>query len=214
MNTEIYRFSHDQTVNGALKSVPPDLVSPDAVLSWAFLKHVATGDEAFAHWSILGEKVVYPYHGENGERLLQKDEAKSVFTRSKSQTKIAPENLGQAIDLLETVERNITPVSLNFENAEGEEMGELISDRVEETVEILGVREALKDMIETLMDDNLSQQEKDIVKRRVGWDGASQTLEEIGRVHGVTRERIRQIEKKALTKLLPAVSAKKLNATL
>ena len=49
--------------------------------------------------------------------------------------------------------------------------------------------------------DCLDDREKDIICRRFGIDGDEQTLEEIGRVYSVSRERIRQIESKALEKL-------------
>lgn len=47
----------------------------------------------------------------------------------------------------------------------------------------------------------LTEREKIVIKKRYGLDGRSQTLEEVGREFGVTRERIRQIEVKALKKL-------------
>lgn len=49
--------------------------------------------------------------------------------------------------------------------------------------------------------DQLSPKEAEILRRRHGFDGDPETLEEIGRGFGVTRERIRQIEKKAIEKL-------------
>jgi RNA polymerase primary sigma factor len=47
----------------------------------------------------------------------------------------------------------------------------------------------------------LNERERDIICRRFGIDGDEQTLEEIGQSYGVTRERIRQIEAKAMKKL-------------
>ena len=49
--------------------------------------------------------------------------------------------------------------------------------------------------------DLLTEREKVVIKKRYGLDGRSQTLEEVGKEFGVTRERIRQIEVKALKKL-------------
>jgi RNA polymerase primary sigma factor len=50
--------------------------------------------------------------------------------------------------------------------------------------------------------DELSDREKEVVRLRFGLDGDQpQTLEEVGRQFGVTRERIRQIESKAMSKL-------------
>ena len=50
--------------------------------------------------------------------------------------------------------------------------------------------------------DNLNEREQMILKLRFGIDdGRQRTLEEVGKVYGVTRERIRQIEEKALQKM-------------
>ncbi len=59
----------------------------------------------------------------------------------------------------------------------------------------------LRDLIKEIMID-LSEREQQILKMRFGLDdGVSHTLEEVGRAFGVTRERIRQIEAKALEKI-------------
>ena len=47
----------------------------------------------------------------------------------------------------------------------------------------------------------LTEKEKEVVRYRFGFYGKSYTLEEIGRIYGITRERVRQIEKKALFKM-------------
>ena len=59
----------------------------------------------------------------------------------------------------------------------------------------------LRDLIREIMID-LSEREQQILKMRFGLDdGVSHTLEEVGKAFGVTRERIRQIEAKALEKI-------------
>ncbi|PKK91266.1 MAG: RNA polymerase sigma factor RpoD [Candidatus Wallbacteria bacterium HGW-Wallbacteria-1] len=59
----------------------------------------------------------------------------------------------------------------------------------------------LKEQIETVL-QMLTEKERDVIKLRFGLDdGIPRSLEEIGRIYNVTRERIRQIEDKALTKL-------------
>ena len=59
------------------------------------------------------------------------------------------------------------------------------------------LRESILDSME-----NLNEREQMILKLRFGIDdGRQRTLEEVGKVYGVTRERIRQIEEKALQKM-------------
>ena len=62
-------------------------------------------------------------------------------------------------------------------------------------------RSLLRDHLDQVL-DTLSEREAGVVSMRYGLrDGAPKTLEEIGQVYGVTRERIRQIEKHAMDKL-------------
>ena len=66
--------------------------------------------------------------------------------------------------------------------------------------------EALKDILDTLTD-----READVLRMRFGmYDGRTHTLEEVGQIFGVTRERIRQIENKAIRKLRHPSRAKKI----
>ena len=58
-----------------------------------------------------------------------------------------------------------------------------------------------EDFMSTLESLNLDERELDVIKRRFGFYGKMQTLEEIGRDYGLTRERIRQIENRSLKKL-------------
>ena len=66
--------------------------------------------------------------------------------------------------------------------------------------------EALKEILGTL-----TEREADVLRMRFGmYDGRTHTLEEVGQIFGVTRERIRQIENKAIRKLRHPSRAKKI----
>ena len=70
--------------------------------------------------------------------------------------------------------------------------------------------EALKEILDTL-----TEREADVLRMRFGmFDGRTHTLEEVGQNFGVTRERIRQIEQKALNKLKHPTRARKLRSFL
>jgi RNA polymerase primary sigma factor len=76
--------------------------------------------------------------------------------------------------------------------------------RVEELQTAEVVEEALAD---------LDQRQADILRKRFGFEeGGEMTLEEVGQVYGVTRERIRQIEAKALRKLSNAAVVRRLRS--
>lgn len=66
--------------------------------------------------------------------------------------------------------------------------------------------EALNEILDTL-----TEREADVLRMRFGmYDGRTHTLEEVGQIFGVTRERIRQIENKAIRKLRHPSRAKKI----
>ena len=80
-------------------------------------------------------------------------------------------------------------------------LGDFIEDE-----NILGPADAtsdqlLKEQLRSIL-DSLSERERAVLEMRFGLkDGESHTLEEVGQAFGVTRERVRQIESKALRKL-------------
>jgi RNA polymerase primary sigma factor len=72
----------------------------------------------------------------------------------------------------------------------------------------------LKDRIDTVL-KTLTYREREIIKLRYGLgDGYTYTLEEVGRIFKVTRERVRQIEAKAVRKLQHPVRSKQLKGFL
>lgn len=89
-------------------------------------------------------------------------------------------------------------------------LGEFIEDEKEISPAQATARSLLKDQLKDIMSD-LSPREQKIIGMRFGTDdGVTHTLEEVGQEFGVTRERIRQIEAKALEKIRHSEKLKKL----
>ncbi|MEK7519706.1 MAG: sigma-70 family RNA polymerase sigma factor [Patescibacteria group bacterium] len=87
------------------------------------------------------------------------------------------------------------------DDSEDSTLGEFIEDEKEIMPSQSAARRLLKDQIREIMDD-LNPREQKILAMRFGIeDGITHTLEEVGKEFGVTRERIRQIEAKALEKI-------------
>jgi RNA polymerase primary sigma factor len=119
-----------------------------------------------------------------------------------------PEEIGAEMDLTTNRVREILKIAqepVSLETPIGEEDDSHLGDFIEDdhatspaehaSYEML--REQLENVLETLTD-----REENVLRLRFGLeDGKNRTLEEVGRVFCVTRERIRQIEAKALRKL-------------
>ena len=104
------------------------------------------------------------------------------------------------------------PVSLEIPIGEEEDshLGDFIPDETNMSPEDFAINELLKDEIaEVLL--TLTEREEKVIRLRFGLeDGRPRTLEEVGQLFGVTRERIRQIEAKALRKLRHPSRSRKL----
>ena len=104
------------------------------------------------------------------------------------------------------------PVSLETPIGEEEDshLGDFIPDETNMSPEDFAINELLKDEIsEVLL--TLTEREEKVIRLRFGLeDGRPRTLEEVGQLFGVTRERIRQIEAKALRKLRHPSRSRKL----
>jgi RNA polymerase primary sigma factor len=99
----------------------------------------------------------------------------------------------------------VAPGPLSLETPIGEEEDSHLSDFIEDHEAVspseAATRVILREKIEDAL-NNLTERERDVLKMRFGLDdGCQRTLEEVGRHFKVTRERIRQIEAKALKKL-------------
>ncbi len=110
--------------------------------------------------------------------------------------------------------RRIAQLPVSLETPIGEEedsqLGDFIEDRDLPSPEESAAGHLLREQIEEML-GALSEREKEVLHYRFGLeDGRSYTLEEVGKRFGVTRERIRQIEAKALRKLRHPSRSKKL----
>ena len=92
--------------------------------------------------------------------------------------------------------------------------GDFIEDDKAESPVFAAAQEMLKEKIESVL-DTLTYREREIIKLRYGiGDGYTYTLEEVGKKFMVTRERVRQIEAKAVRKLQHPVRSRKLEGFL
>jgi len=134
--------------------------------------------------------------------------AKSEAIRQQTGRDPTNEELAEAVGLsVEETERIMKtwkhPVSLDTPVGESEDssFGDFLQDNGESTPADSAMQQMLRDKINHVL-KSLTYREREIIKLRYGLgDGYSYTLEETGRIFKVTRERIRQIESKALRKL-------------
>ena len=104
------------------------------------------------------------------------------------------------------------PVSLDRPVGESEDsyFGDFIEDDSQHAPGDVAASDMLKARIESVL-KTLTYREREIIKLRYGiGDGYTYTLEEVGRIFKVTRERVRQVEAKAIRKLQHPVRARKL----
>jgi len=108
------------------------------------------------------------------------------------------------------------PISLDRPIGDSDDsyFGDFIEDESAESPVSAATHEMLKDKIERVL-QTLTFREREIIKLRYGiGDGYTYTLEEVGKIFKVTRERVRQIEAKAVRKLQHPVRARKLEGFL
>ncbi|GEN46516.1 RNA polymerase sigma factor RpoD [Alkalibacillus haloalkaliphilus] len=128
-----------------------------------------------------------------------------------------PEEIAQEMDLTPEKVREILKIAqepVSLETPIGEEddshLGDFIEDQEATSPSDHAAYELLKEQLEDVL-DTLTDREENVLRLRFGLDdGRTRTLEEVGKVFGVTRERIRQIEAKALRKLRHPSRSKRL----
>ncbi|MBA4600740.1 RNA polymerase sigma factor RpoD [Thermoactinomyces mirandus] len=128
-----------------------------------------------------------------------------------------PEEIAEEMGLSPEKVREIMKIAqepVSLETPIGEEddshLGDFIPDDDAQAPADAAAYELLKEQLKEVL-DTLSEREENVLRLRFGLDdGRTRTLEEVGKVFGVTRERIRQIEAKALRKLRHPSRSKRL----
>ncbi len=129
----------------------------------------------------------------------------------------SPEEIATEMELSVEKVREIMKIAqepVSLETPIGEEddshLGDFIEDQEALAPADAAAYELLKEQLEDVL-DTLTEREENVLRLRFGLDdGRTRTLEEVGKVFGVTRERIRQIEAKALRKLRHPSRSKRL----
>ncbi|MBS6243522.1 MAG: RNA polymerase sigma factor RpoD [Streptococcus sp.] len=119
-----------------------------------------------------------------------------------------PEQIAERMDMTPDKVREILKIAqepVSLESPIGEEddshLGDFIEDEVIENPVDYTTRVVLREQLDEVL-DTLTDREENVLRLRFGLDdGKMRTLEDVGKVFNVTRERIRQIEAKALRKL-------------
>ena len=130
-------------------------------------------------------------------RLAQEYGREPTSKEIGKEMEMAPEKVGEIV--------KVSQLPISLESPMGEEenshLGDFIEDRDTLPPVDAASRQLLKEQIDVVL-SSLSPREQRVLQLRFGLeDGRSRTLEEVGKEFNVTRERIRQIEAKALRKL-------------
>jgi RNA polymerase primary sigma factor len=127
------------------------------------------------------------------------------------------EEIGEQVELGPDRVREIFKIAQETTSLEapvGEDQESVLGDFIPDEGQLSPVDQASKQLLKDHLDEvlaTLTERESKVLKLRFGLEGSKQmTLEEVGKVFGVTRERIRQIEAKALRKLKHPSRRKKL----
>ncbi len=151
------------------------------------------------------------------ETLTKYTQAKRRLLQDLDREPLAEEvaaEMGLEVEKIRHLEK-ISQKAVSLETPVGEDekdsvLGEFIKDEKIESPAAQAGRKLLREHLDEIFSD-LSEREQKILCMRFGMeDGVSHTLEEVGQEFGVTRERIRQIEAKAIEKIRQHVDVKKL----
>jgi len=169
--------------------------------------------EIFATLRALGRPVETPVRFVRMQRDLEaaRDRLRP-FTQSPSMEELAEESGYQVEMVRAIVYAGMMPVCLDelvrFDDGDdGESRSNLVASDEAGPADICAGNDAIEFVRRTIKESDLNAREREVLARRYGLDGRrEETLEDIGRRFGVTRERARQIEQMAERKLRTALS--------
>ncbi len=144
------------------------------------------------------------------KKLLQEKGREPTIEEIAREVKIT---VGEARRVLK-ISRHQISLDRPVGESEDSSFGDFIEDEKAESPVSAATQEMLKDKIESVL-KTLTYREREIIKLRYGiGDGYTYTLEEVGKIFKVTRERVRQIEAKAVRKLQHPIRSRKLEGFL
>jgi RNA polymerase primary sigma factor len=142
-------------------------------------------------------------------RMTQELNREPTIEELAKELEMEPEKVEYVIKIKQDISSLDAGVGRDGED-EDSVLGDFIEDEDSQTPEESASNQLLKEQVQSVL-GTLSEREQKIIKMRFGLEnGKSHTLEEVGQEFAVTRERIRQIEAKALAKLRKHKDAKKL----
>lgn len=143
-------------------------------------------------------------------RMTQELNREPTIKELAKELEMEPDKVEYVMKIKQDISSLDAGVGRDGDDAEESVLGDFIEDEDTISPEESASNQLLKEQVQDIL-STLSDREQKIIKLRFGLEnGRSHTLEEVGQEFAVTRERIRQIEAKALTKLRKHKDAKKL----
>ena len=186
---------------------------------------ITGGVMVFSMFVLMGQQTQKAYATTQKESLVSLQRATEINKLLRVSRKLVQEygrepttkEIGDEMDLSPAKVREILKISqepVSLETPIGEEDDSHLADFIKDEKSLSPVEAASNNLLKShvgLVLESLNHREQRVLQLRFGLeDGRSRTLEEVGREFGVTRERIRQIEAKALRKLRHPTRSKKL----
>ena len=147
-------------------------------------------------------------------RMTQDLNREPTIEELAKELEMEPDKVEYVIKIKQDIQSLDAGVGRDGDGDDDSVLQDFIEDEESATPEESATTQLLKEQVQSVL-STLSDREQKIVRMRFGLDnGKSHTLEEVGQEFAVTRERIRQIEAKALAKLRKHKDAKKLHEYL